>query len=185
MRDNDKRVRKTVFAAMFLALAMVMPFLTGQIPQFGKMLCPMHFPVLLCGFFCGPWLGAAVGAIAPLLRSLIFGTPHLMPDAVAMCFELCTYGVLAGLLYMRLPKKRGYIYLSLIAAMLGGRLVWGTARAILYGIGQSSFGWAAFAAGAFTKAIPGIVAQILIIPVLVMALNRAAFREHKKGEDKS
>jgi thiamine transporter ThiT len=165
-------IHKLTVSAMMLALALVLPFLTGQIPQVGKMLCPMHFPILLCGFFCGPWLGAGVGFCAPLLRSFIFGVPHLMPDAVAMCFELAVYGAVAGLLYLRLPRRRVFVYVSLLAAMLAGRIVWGGARVVLYGIGQSEFGWAAFMAGAFTKAIPGIIAQILLIPILVIALEK-------------
>ncbi|MFQ6976237.1 MAG: ECF transporter S component [Oscillibacter sp.] len=63
-------VRKLTYSALFLALAMVLPFLTGQIPEIGSMLCPMHLPALLCGFMCGwPW-GLAVGFISPLLRSM-------------------------------------------------------------------------------------------------------------------
>lgn len=63
-------VRKLTYSALFLALAMVLPFLTGQIPEIGSMLCPMHIPALLCGFMCGwPW-GLAVGFISPLLRSM-------------------------------------------------------------------------------------------------------------------
>ena len=58
-------------AAFFLALSYVLPFLTGQIPAVGSMLCPMHLPILLCGFLCGPWWAAAVGATAPLLRSAL------------------------------------------------------------------------------------------------------------------
>ena len=91
-------VKQLVLASMFLALALALPFLTGQIPQIGSMLCPMHIPVLLCGFFCGwPW-GAAVGAVAPLLRSLIFGMPPMFPTALCMAFELATYGAVSGYL---------------------------------------------------------------------------------------
>ena len=78
--------RKLVFAALLLALAMVLPFLTGQIPQIGQALCPMHIPVLLCGFLCGPWYALAVGAIAPVLRFALFGMPPLVPTGAAMCF---------------------------------------------------------------------------------------------------
>lgn len=176
-------IHKTATAAMFLALALVLPFLTGQIPQVGKMLCPMHFPVLLCGFFCGQWFGALVGLCAPLLRSFLFGVPHLVPDAVAMCFELAAYGAVAGLLYRRLPNRRVFVYVSLLAAMLAGRLVWAGARTLLYGLGQSEFGWTAFVAGAFTKAIPGIIAQIVLIPVLVIAIERFASDKPKIRND--
>lgn len=169
---SSKDLRRLILAAMFLALALVLPFLTGQIQQIGNMLCPMHIPVLLCGFFCGPWYALAVGFISPLLRFVLFGMPPLMPNGIAMCFELAAYGVSAGLLYKLLPKKKPYIYVSLIAAMLLGRIIWGVARVILLGLGKAPFGWAAFMSGAFLNAIPGIIVQIVLIPILVMALEK-------------
>ena len=158
---------------MFLAMAYVLPFFTGQIPEIGSMLCPMHIPVLLCGFLCGwPW-GLAVGFIAPMLRSMILGMPPMFPTAVCMAFELATYGVMTGLFYKWFPKKKGFIYVSLIFAMIAGRLVWGLAMLVCTGIKGGSFGAAAFLAGAVTNAIPGIVLQLLVIPVVVMLLERA------------
>ena len=162
-----------VTAAICLALCMVLPFLTGQIPQIGSALSPMHIPVLLCGFLCGPAYAAAVGAVAPLLRFALFGMPPIFPTGVAMCFELATYGFLSGWLYRRLPRSRASIYAALIAAMLAGRVVWGAVRAVLSGIGASPFTWAAFLSGAFTSAVPGIIVHIVLIPILVMALERA------------
>ena len=173
MSSRNKNLFYLVLAAMFLALALVLPFLTGQIPQIGNMLCPMHIPVLLCGFFCGPLYGAVVGMIAPMLRFLLFGMPPLFPTGVAMCFELMVYGLVSGVLYRYLPKKPLNIYISLGAAMLAGRVVWGVVRVILYGVGKSEFGWAAFVSGAFTTAIPGIILQIVLIPILVMTVARA------------
>ena len=162
-----------VTAAICLALCMVLPFLTGQIPEIGSALSPMHIPVLLCGFLCGPAYAAAVGAVAPLLRFVLFGMPPIFPTGVAMCFELATYGFLSGWLYRRLPRGRASIYAALIAAMLAGRVVWGAVRAVLSGIGASPFTWATFLSGAFTSAVPGIIVHIVLIPILVMALERA------------
>ena len=162
-----------VTAAICLALCMVLPFLTGQIPEIGSALSPMHIPVLLCGFLCGPAYAAAVGAVAPLLRFALFGMPPIFPTGVAMCFELATYGFLSGWLYRRLPRSRASIYAALITAMLAGRVVWGAVRAVLSGIGASPFTWAAFLSGAFTSAVPGIIVHIVLIPILVMALERA------------
>ena len=170
--SSSKKLYRMILAAMFLALALVLPFLTGQIPQIGNALCPMHIPVLLCGFFCGPWYAAAVGFIAPLLRFLLFGMPPIIPTGIAMCFELATYGITAAVLYKALPKKKAYVYVSLIGAMLAGRIVWGLARVVLYGLGKSEFGWAAFMSGAFLNAIPGIIVQIILIPILVIALEK-------------
>lgn len=172
MSSKHKNLRQLILAAMFLALALALPFLTGQIPQVGSALCPMHIPVLLCGFFCGPWYALAVGLVAPLLRFALFGMPPLMPTGIAMCFELATYGFVSGLLYKLLPGKKVFTYVTLIAAMLAGRIIWGIARVILAGLAQSEFAWTAFLSGAFVNAIPGIILHILLIPVLVITLKR-------------
>lgn len=169
---KSMQIKKMTVSALFLALAFVMPFLTGQIPEVGAMLCPLHIPVLICGFVCGwPW-GLAVGFIAPLLRSLILGMPPIFPTAVCMAFELAAYGLVAGLMYKLLPRKKPYIYLSLIIAMIVGRLVWGTAMAVCLGGG---FTFAAFIAGAFTNAIPGIIVQLVIVPLVVMLFENLKF----------
>lgn len=167
MRKNDK-IFKMILAAMFLALAYVMPFLTGQIPEIGAMLCPLHIPVILCGFICGwPW-GLLVGFIAPLLRGVTLGMPPLFPSAVCMAFELATYGAVSGLMHRILPRKKPFIYCSLLTSMIIGRLVWGLAMYICMGINGGSFTFAAFLSGAVVNAIPGIVVQIVVVPVLVM-----------------
>ena len=158
-------------AALFLALAYVMPFLTGQIPEIGSMLCPMHLPVLLCGFICGwPW-GLAVGLIAPVFRALTLGMPVFFPNAVCMSFELAAYGIVAGVMHRLLPKKKPFIYCSLITAMIVGRLVWGAMMYICMGIRGGSFTFAAFLSGAILNAVPGIIVQIILIPILVMVLD--------------
>lgn len=167
-------VRQLVSAAICLALTLLLPFLTGQIPQIGSALCPMHIPVLLCGFLCGgPW-AALVGATAPLMRSALFGMPPF-PTDLAMSFELAAYGLISGLLYTKLPKTRKSIYLSLIIAMIVGRVVWGIARALLTGVFGAPLTFALFWASAFTNAIPGIVCHIILIPILVEALRRANY----------
>ena len=168
---QHKSLLNMTLAALFLALAYVMPFLTGQIPEVGAMLCPLHIPVLLCGFICGwPW-GLAVGLVAPLLRSVILGMPPFFPTAVCMAFELAAYGAAAGVMHRRLPRRKPYIYASLLTAMLLGRLVWGVAMFVCVGMNGGSFTFAAFLAGAFFNAVPGIIVQIVLIPVLVMVLD--------------
>ena len=167
------RVRKLTYAALYLAIAMVLPFVTGQIPEIGSMLSPMHIPVLLCGFMCGwPW-GLAVGVIAPLLRSVTFGMPAMFPGAVAMAFELATYGAVSGLLYRLMKRRAGSVYLILVIAMIAGRIVWGVARLFLAGLSGNPFTWQMFLAGALLNAVPGIVLHIVLIPLLVIAMERA------------
>ena len=172
-RLSSLQIRKLTYAALYLAIALVLPFVTGQIPEIGAMLCPMHIPALLCGFMCGwPW-GLAVGLIAPLLRGVLFGMPVLFPTGVAMAFELAVYGGTAGFLYSRMPRKTWTIYAVLLTAMIAGRLVWGFAHVIIAGLTGSEFTMALFIAGAVTNAVPGIVLHIVLIPILVMAMNRA------------
>ena len=162
-----------VLSGFFVALGLVMPFLTGQIPSIGSKLLPMHIPVLLCGFVLGGPAGLVVGFIVPLFRSLLFSMPPMFPTAIAMAFELATYGLLAGLLYRMLPKKPFHVYTTLILSMLGGRVVWGIVSYILLRLSGSAFTWKVFMAGAFINALPGIILQIVLIPLIVLALQRA------------
>lgn len=170
-------VKKLVAAGVCLALGLVLPFLTGQIPEIGSMLLPMHIPVLICGFVSGPFYGLAVGFITPLLRSLLFGMPKMMPSAVGMAFELAAYGAFSGLFYRLLPKKKLFIYVSLLGAMAAGRVVWGLVSFVLYRILGNPFTVEIFLAGAFLNAIPGIICQLILIPVIIMALQKTGTLE--------
>lgn len=165
--------RKLVITALGLALALVLPFLTGQIPRFGSMLLPMHIPVLLIGFICGWPYGIVLGLISAPLRSLIFTMPSMYPVALAMAFEMAAYGAIAGFLYKKFAKKTINIYITLIAAMVGGRIVWAVASYLLFALAGNSFTFELFIAGAFINAVPGIILQIVLIPVLVLALKKA------------
>lgn len=180
MNSKNKTLQRMVLAAMFLALALILPFLTGQIPQLGNALCPMHIPVLLCGFFCGPWYALTVGLVAPILRFLLFGMPPLMPTGIAMCFELAAYGFFVAILYKILPKKKTFIIVSLVGAMVIGRAIWGVVQLVLFGLGKSDFNWQIFVSGAFLNAVPGIVLQIIFIPLIVMVLQKYADRLTQK-----
>jgi len=170
MKSNQ--IKTLVLAALFLALAYVLPFFTGNIPQIGSMLLPMHLPVILCGFFCGaPW-GAVVGLIAPVMRSLLTGGfPPMFPTAVAMAFELAAYGFMTGFLCRRFPQNLYGTYLCLLGAMGSGRVVWGIVMALITLTG-SGFTFAAFIAGAFTNAVPGILLQLVAIPPIICAARR-------------
>lgn len=169
-------IRRLTWSAMCLALCLLLPFLTGQIPQIGSALCPMHLPVLLAGFLCGPWWALLVGLTAPLLRNLLFSMPPLL-TAIAMSFELATYGAVSGVLYRRLSKNLAGVYLSLITAMISGRIIWGIVRVAMTGVAAEGFTWAMFLAGAFTTAIPGIIVQLILIPILVTAFRNANYIE--------
>ncbi len=168
-----KSTMNMTFSAMFLAIGLVLPFITGQIPQIGKMLCPMHLPILLCGFFCGWQYAAVIGFICPLLRSVLFGMPVLYPSAIGMAFELMTYGLTVGLLSKKIGTDKIWkIYASLVTAMLCGRAVWGLAQIVLLGIKGDRFTFSAFIAGGFVNALPGIILQLILIPTLVRVFRK-------------
>ena len=168
-----KNMKNMVLAALFIALGLIMPFLTMQVREIGSMLLPMHIPVLICGFVCGWKYGLFVGFITPLLRSFIFTMPLMFPNAVSMAFELATYGAIAGLLYYILHNSKLRIYLSLLIAMFSGRLVWGVVMIILSGINKTTFSWQMFIGGALLNAIPGIILQLVLIPILIFTLEKA------------
>lgn len=172
-KTTRQKIYNLVLAAMFLAVGIVLPFFTGQIPQIGRMLLPMHLPVLLCGLICGWQYGGAVGFVLPILRYAMFGMPHIMPNGLAMAFELAAYGIIVGLLYSRSRWQCVIsLYRSLLAAMVGGRLVWAAARVVMTGAAQVPFTWEIFVADAIVSAIPGIILQLVFIPALMVALDR-------------
>lgn len=169
---ESAKLSKITLAALFIALALVLPIFTGQIPQIGKMLCPMHIPVILAGFLCGPWYGLAVGIISPLLRFVLFGMPTIMPTGIIMSIELATYGFVVGILYKMLPRRRSSVYISLISAMIIGRIIWGIMHVLFFQLGNYEFSWPMFIAGGFTNSLPGIIVQIILIPLVIFRIEK-------------
>ena len=134
----------------------------------------MHLPVFLCGLICSWKYGLVLGFVMPLMRSAIFHMPMMYPNAVAMAFELATYGFVAGYLYGKSKYKcTKALYKSILSAMIAGRVVWGVAEVILLGVNGELFTLSVFISGAFAKAIPGIIIQLILIPAIMVALGRA------------
>ena len=174
---KNTKTYQLVWSGVFIALGVVLPFLTGQIQMLGNKLLPMHLPILICGFVCGAPYGFAAGLIVPLLRSILFGMPPMFPIAVSMACELAVYGFATGYLYKKLPKSNIMIYASLIGAMLLGRAAAGMVNVILYGGQGSGYSIQMFMAGMFLNAVPGIILQLLLIPVIIMLLRKAKVME--------
>ncbi len=180
---KNSTLKNSMLSAMFLAIGLVLPFLTGQIPQIGNMLLPMHLPVFLCGLICGWKYGLIIGAVLPLLRSMLFSMPMMFPTAIAMAFELAAYGCVAGYLYAH-SKWQCVIslYKALLTAMIAGRFVWAGAQIILLGMNGQAFTFQMFLAGAFINAIPGILLQLIFIPAIMVALDKSGLVYFKKSE---
>ena len=174
---TNKTVYNLATAGMLFAMGLALPFLTMHNPQLANILLPMHLPVLLCGLVCGWHYGLAVGFTLPIIRSLIFSMPPLYPQAVTMAFELAVYGFVTGFLYLLLRRKNLVsVYISLISAMILGRIVKGIANAICYGLADKGYTFSMFISGAFLEAIPGIIIQLILIPSVVLALKKASIK---------
>ena len=171
-------VKQSIITAVCIALCVVLPQAFHAIPSAGSIYLPMHIPVLLCGLICGWPYGLLCGLAGPALSALITGMP---PAAVlpGMMGECGVYGLAAGLLMQLVRTKRLYadLYISLVAAMLLGRVVSGAAKALIFSAG--SYSMASWVAGSFVTALPGIIIQLALIPILVFALQKARLVECK------
>ncbi|HOA35212.1 MAG: ECF transporter S component [Dethiobacteria bacterium] len=166
------QVKKAIITAVCMALCVVLPLAFHAVPNAGSIYLPMHIPVLLCGLICGWGYGLACGVVGPLLSNLLTGMP---PAAVlpAMLVELAVYGIAAGLCIslIRTGKLYADLYISLIAAMLTGRIVAGIARALIFAPGTMTA--AAWATSYFVTGLPGIIIQLALLPSIVFALEKA------------
>lgn len=163
-------IKKITYGSSLIALGILLPFLTASNPALGQVFLLMHIPALLGGFILGSKHGALIGFIMPLLRSVLFTTPPFYPVAMIMAFELAAYGFFAGFFFALFNKvKLGYVY-ALILAMISGRLVWGVASVIILSIANRPYSFEAFVAFGFVTALPGILIQLVLIPVLVRTL---------------
>lgn len=180
MSNTKMNAKPMVLAALCTALGVVLPMATHFIPNAGSVLLPMHVPVLLCGLVCGPVYGLGCGLLAPLLSSIATGMP---PAAMlpAMLCELAAYGLAAGVLpkVIRTGRRTLDLYLQLIGAMLLGRAVYGMMNALVFSAGSYSF--AAFVTAAFVTALPGIVIQLVLLPAVVLLLEKAHLVETPDG----
>jgi niacin transporter len=171
-RNIMSKVKQMAFTGVFIALGILLPVALHSIPEAGRILLPMHLPVLMCGLVCGPLFGLACGILTPLLSSLITGMPP-MAFLPAMLCELAIYGLVAGLLIKVIKTKStvANIYLSLAAAMLCGRIVYGILNAIIFSAGDYSL--QIWLTASFITAAPGIIAQLVLIPPIILALRKA------------
>lgn len=174
----NKTVQLTL-AGVCVALGIVLPAAFHSIPNAGSIFLPMHIPVLLCGLLCGPLYGLLCGILAPLLSSLITTMPP-MAILPGMVLELAVYGLVSGLLIQSLPTKKALtgIYTALIIAMIAGRVVSGVVNALIFHAGSYSF--QIWITGAFVKALPGIIIQLIVIPIIVFALQKAGFSYRRR-----
>lgn len=157
-----------ILSALFIALGIVLPMAFHSLGMAGTIFLPMHIPVLLCGFICGWRYGVLAGIITPLLSSIFTGMPPLYPVGVSMCIELATYGGIAGFL-----SSKTSTIVSLIGAMLVGRVAAALANIVLLSLAGNSFVLQAFLTSTFVTALPGILIQLILIPAIMLGLKKS------------
>jgi len=173
-----KTLYKSVNTAICIALCIVLPFAFHTIPNGGTLFSPMHLPVLLCGIVCGPQYGLLCGLLGPLLSSFITGMP-VMAYLPTMMIELAIYGFVSGFMMLLVHTERQLadLYISLLSAMLSGRIITGLIRAFIFTPGAYTL--KAWAIGYFVSCIPAIIIQLLLIPILYLALQKAGFADKR------
>lgn len=166
-----KSIKKLTLASVCIALCVVLPIAFHSIPDAGSVFLPMHIPVLICGMICGWPYGLICGLMGPLLSSAITGMPPVafLP---AMMVECGTYGLVSGLMLKFLRTGRTYpdLYISLVTAMIAGRIVSGIAKALIFTPGLSMTAWIT---ASFVTALPGIAIQLVFLPGVVCTLMKA------------
>ena len=177
-------IKKMIITALLIAIGIVLSLVFHLLQFAGPVFLPMHIPILICGLICGIPFGLAAGVITPLLSHLIVGMPpaFILP---AMILELAAYGVVAAVLMRYLPIKNLYAksYISLIGAMLIGRVFFGVLNALIFSVGEYSMQM--WLTAAFIAALPGIIIQLVIIPSIVVALQKARLVEVKQRSKKA
>ena len=171
MSNPSTKTRVITHIALYLALAVLLPIGFHQFGLLGRVLLPMHIPVLLAGFLVGPLAGLIVGLLAPGISFLLTGMPPTYAVPL-MTLELPIYGLIAGLAYKKLKLN---IYVALLMAMLMGRLMFGLGLLVLGLFMELPYTAAVFfsSGGAVVTGMPGIIVQIIIVPLIVAALNRS------------
>lgn len=170
------KTKRLTLTAMFLALGFILPLFTGQIPQIGSMLLPMHIPVFLCALICGYQYGVPMAFILPLIRSVLFARPNMYPEAISIAFEMAVYAFVSDFLYKHLKQKNLIsLYASILIAMVAGRAVRAVIQLSLLRIKDIPYSFGMFFSGVVVTGIPGIVLQLIIVPIIINLIE-------KKGE---
>lgn len=166
------KTKKLTYSSLLLALGIILPQVFHLFGASGSIFLPMHIPVLLAGFFLGGSSAAVIGIIAVLLSEIVTGMPPV-PILYFMLVEVAVYGLVAGLAY---KKFRLNIYVSLIIAMIAGRVASGLTVFILQQLLGLKISAISYVIGSVVTGLPGIIIQLILIPMIVLAVERAGFK---------
>ena len=175
------KTNRVVVAGLFVAIGLILPYFTAHAfgMTLGMILLPMHIPILLCGLLCGPLYGALCGIAVPILSSVLTGMPPAYPMLPMMLVQLLAMGLISGLFY---EKFKLNMYISLVSAMVAGWVLYGLALAVLM-FGNSGLGASMSFTGAVVQGIPGIIIQLVLIPVIMTFIRRYWMKPAQKTQE--
>ncbi len=163
------KLKKIISTGIFIAIGIILPQIFHLLSISGKIFLPMHIPIFICGMTCGGIYGFYAGIITVAISSVITGAPVPYPEGVAMCAELAAYGFVSGYVY----KRTKLAAFALIAAMISGRIIYGTIKYLTLLNSGVAYGLETFIAASFLVCMPGILFQFITVPVIVKILSRA------------
>ena len=173
--------KRTTLCAVCIALCYVLPIAFHSV-GLGSILSPMHIPVLLCGLICGGGAGLLCGLVGPVLSSLLSGMPPMLM-LVRMIPELCVYGLVAGVVmkHLHTGSNAKDVYISMIVAMVAGRIVGGIATAVFFAVTSGVYSLALWFASYFVESVPAIAIHLVLVPILVFSLQKARLIPKRYG----
>lgn len=163
MRKSSLNVKNLTLAAMFLALAVIMPRLVHFMgPEAGKMFLPLFWGVAFSSLILPLRYTLMIGVLSPLISYMISGMPGI-PMLQFMMIELMVYALAVSLLHRKLNgtvsillgiliSRMTYIASVMIAANLLGLPAPGAGFAVLF--------------SSISVSIPGIIAQVVLAPIV-------------------
>lgn len=171
------RTNKLILTSLFIACGLLLPLAFHSFGMGGRTFLPMHLPVFMGGLLLG-WLpGLIIGALTPVLSSLLTGMPPLIPSLPMMFVELALFGLVSGYLY---HDKRKNIYFALITAMIVGRLGAAFVLMLFSDILGIKLHPLTYVAATFMTGLAGVIFQIVFIPILVKRLEHIfSYEVHK------
>ena len=174
-----KNTRSIVLTGLMIALGIV---IVSVLKNFGgqpilRLFSPMHFPVIIAGMVIGPVEGLIAGVLTPALSYVVNQLPPNGPWA--MMVELGVYGLVTGLgmKYLKFENPTVKIYVSLIIAMILGRIAGGLVTGFILNAGDYSI--SAWISAYVVGTAPAIVADLILVPIITRALQKAGLANNK------
>ena len=166
---------KAALTLAVIAMAVILPQIVHLAvgAEGGVKLLPMYLPVIIGGCLLGRTWGLALGMLSPLASFLIttaMGSP--MPLAARLPFmmaELAMFAIIAGLFSEKMSDNWLWSVPAVILSQISGRALF---VALIVFTEKNTVFNTNMILSQIKMGIPGIIAQIIIVPVFVLVVNK-------------